>query len=340
MPDAYAPLAARLGYGDSPTFRRVLQVLMDATQATIAVRLPGDPAQIGTEAGCSAAQVEAATEDMYQRGILFPTSKGWFFTRDVMQLHDATQSDPRQDARYAGALFAAWNAFCEAEWYDVLAQKGGAQDRAYIRVIPHWSAIKDLPGVLPAESMPALLSKATTLAVVPCPCRRRVHACDRDADTCLQAEGAARYAIKRGTGRSLTYEQALVELDRIEQAGLVHQVGNVTWESTMPSVLCNCCADCCVAMKPYIAHDILPRTWAKSRFEATIDAQACTGCQICVDRCNFDAITMQTLPGSRRLKAVVSSENCYGCGACVTGCDEEAASMRLVRPVEHIPAGR
>jgi len=121
-PDAYTTLAERLKYGRSPAFRGVLEVLMDPQQAELAASLPAAPAELAPKLGVSEARVAEMTEDLYQRGILFPTSKGWFFSRDVMQLHDSTQGDPRYDAYYKGRLFKAWDRFCEEEWYDELSK--------------------------------------------------------------------------------------------------------------------------------------------------------------------------------------------------------------------------
>ncbi len=337
--DVYQQLAERLRHGRSAALRQVLEVLMPSPQADIAVRLPAPSAEIAAELGMAEEKVDRTIEDLYRRGVVFPTSKGWFFARDVMQLHDSTQSDPRFDNYYGSRLFKAWDAFCEQEWYDELATEGARRGRPGIRVVPHWGAIKDKPGVLPSENLPEMVKRASVMAIVPCPCRRQLKACDRDTVSCLQAEGAARYAIKRGTGRQLTYEETLVEIDRIEQEGLIHQLGNISFETTMPSILCNCCSDCCVALKPYVEHGVLDQTWAKSRWEAEVDGEVCDGCQICVDRCNFDAIDMVSAPPSKRLKAQVDPERCWGCGACVTGCPLHAIDMKVVRPAEHIPVG-
>jgi NAD-dependent dihydropyrimidine dehydrogenase PreA subunit len=337
--DAYTRLADKLGFKDSPYFRGVLEALMNPTQAELAATLPGDPAEIAPRLGVTTAEVEEMTEDMYQRGILFPTSKGWFFSRDVMQLHDSTQGDPRYDDFYGDRLFKAWDAFCDNEWYGVLAREGGKQSRPMIRVVPHWGSIKDKPGVLPSENIPEILKRATAIAVVPCPCRRQIQACTREVVTCMQAEGAARYAIKRGTGRELSYEEALQVVEEIEREGLIHQLGNISYETKMPSVLCNCCSDCCVALKPYIEHGVLEKTWAKSRWEAEVDPDLCDGCQECIDRCNYDAIDMVRSSAAKRLAALVDPERCWGCGACVTGCPQEAIDMKVVRPAEHIPVG-
>jgi MinD superfamily P-loop ATPase len=57
---------------------------------------------------------------------------------------------------------------------------------------------------------------------------------------------------------------------------------------------------------------------------ATIDAERCTACGICVDHCRFEAI------GSAARPAVVhevDAISCEGCGVCVDVCPEGAASL-------------
>ena len=97
-----------------------------------------------------------------------------------------------------------------------------------------------------------------------------------------------------------------------------------------------------MALPLQIAKAPFNKVWEKSRFIAIADEEACTGCQTCVDRCQFDAIEMIKPEGatkSKKLKAKVDPEACYGCGVCVLGCDTaRALSMKLVRPPDHIPA--
>ena len=78
--------------------------------------------------------------------------------------------------------------------------------------------------------------------------------------------------------------------------------------------------------------------WEKSRYQAHVNLDDCDGCQVCVDRCSFDAIEMVRAEGSKKYKAVINSDKCFGCGVCVVGCKPEAIKMKVIRPAEHIPA--
>jgi len=102
---------------------------------------------------------------------------------------------------------------------------------------------------------------------------------------------------------------------------------------------CNCCRDCCMIYVPMDMVGVsIGKVWGKSRYQAEVDQDDCTGCQDCVERCLFDAIDMVKPEGSKKLKAVIDPEKCWGCGVCVVGCEPKALSLTLVRPVEHIPA--
>ena len=108
--------------------------------------------------------------------------------------------------------------------------------------------------------------------------------------------------------------------------------------SAAVTLMCNCCSDCCVVFQA-LEHCDLPvdRGFARSRYEARVDQEACDGCQDCVDNCNFDAIEMVKAPGSKKLKAQVNAEACYGCGCCFMACENKAISLQCVRPVAHVP---
>lgn len=207
--DAYTRLAEKVRYGDSLEFRAILEVLMTPAQAELAAGLPQASSDLASRLGRSESEIDAMISDMYNRRIIFPTSKGYFFARDEMQLHDATQNDPRYDDFYGGRLFKAWNAFYEAKRYRSLAEEASRARRPGSRVVPHWAAIKGKQDVLPSESMPEILNRAWAIAVMPCPCRRQVQACDRELMACIQLNRSARYAIDRGIARELNYSQAL-----------------------------------------------------------------------------------------------------------------------------------
>jgi ferredoxin len=53
-------------------------------------------------------------------------------------------------------------------------------------------------------------------------------------------------------------------------------------------------------------------------------ADSCNGCGLCVDSCNFEAISMD----DDNQKVLVDEAKCMGCGVCEDICAVEAISMR------------
>ena len=112
-----------------------------------------------------------------------------------------------------------------------------------------------------------------------------------------------------------------------EEEGLVHVADN---RQVVGHVICNCCSDCCLNW------DVMkgPKKWvAPSRFEAVVDGDLCTGCETCLDRCFFDAISLNDED-----IAVIDSEKCLGCGVCTVTCPTEAITLKEVRPADFVPA--
>lgn len=70
----------------------------------------------------------------------------------------------------------------------------------------------------------------------------------------------------------------------------------------------------------------MPTAIASSGFLAVVDSDTCAGCGDCLERCQFEALT---LDGDLCL---VNVARCVGCGLCVTVCP--TGSLRLERRPE------
>ena len=69
---------------------------------------------------------------------------------------------------------------------------------------------------------------------------------------------------------------------------------------------------------------------ARFAFVNHVDESLCTGCGLCVERCSFEAISLQDW-------ACVDSARCVGCGVCVLACPQEALSLTRRPPQEIMP---
>ncbi len=335
MADSYTVLAGKLGYAGSERLKKVLRRLMDEEEAAIVASLPCSVSELAQKLGKSEENVNSKLKGLFEKGVIFMTSKGYQFARDILQLHDATATDVRMDRVWGRELLDLWEDFCEAEWYADWAKFVKALNTPVWRIIPARKAISEETKLLPSEDVQAILDKSTRFALAQCSCRRIVARCDSPLDVCLQLNRAAEYAINRGSGKELTRDGAMKIMDVAEEAGLVHSVYNT---SGIPNVICNCCADCCVFYYPLTKFSVLEKGVARSRFQAEVDKASCKGCQTCIERCPFEALEMVKVLGEKKLKAQVISEKCFGCGVCVVGCESAAMKLVAVRPPEHIPA--
>ncbi len=330
--DTYSILCERLGYPDSQNLRRVLQKLMSPDEARIAVELPLVPNEIALKLGMDEKTVKDMIYDMFQKGAVISTARGNFFPQSIHQIRNSSASNPKLDDVLMPELGDLWETFSQAEWYPALV-KMAEQGHPRARVIPALKALEGFTDLLPGEDMEAIVERAHTLAMAPCPCRRQSHRCDKMIDACLQFNKGADYTVTRGTGTPLTKEEAMEAVYAMEYDGLVHH----GYPGSHFTTICNCCGDCCQELYPLLQSGKTALALDKSRYEAEIVQAECNGCQDCLDRCWFDAIEMQKSPDSKKLKALVLPEKCFGCGLCVITCPTQAIKFQRVRPDMVIP---
>ena len=177
--------------------------------------------------------------------------------------------------------------------------------------------------VFPFEQASTLLEKAKSFAVAKCLCRVQKalvnEPCKYPIEVCLwfsPDEGA----FKDGPNtRVLTKEEALQILRESEEAGLIHSAINIREGH---DYICNCCTCCCGMMRG-IAQLGMENSLAKSDFYVKVDPEICTGCETCVERCQFG------VPSLVDNTSHVDQKRCVGCGQCVMSCPSGA--MTLVR---------
>ena len=137
----------------------------------------------------------------------------------------------------------------------------------------------------------------------------------------------ADYYVENKMARFIDQEEALAILDKAEEAGLVNQPANMV----NPGGMCNCCGDCCGVLRALNKFP-KPAEMVYNDYQASVDADLCTGCEICLDRCQVGAIDVDDE------LAQINLDRCIGCGLCVTTCPTEAMSLKL-KPEEnrHMP---
>jgi electron transport complex protein RnfB len=134
---------------------------------------------------------------------------------------------------------------------------------------------------------------------------------------CLMIAGAARAAMASGDGQELTREETLALLDLAERDGMVLQPSN----ARDPVFICFCCG-CCCGMLRAAKEFPRPAEYLHSNYHAAVDAERCSECGTCHERC-----PMQALHSGDGATAV-DLDRCIGCGVCVPTCPTEAVRLR------------
>ena len=179
--------------------------------------------------------------------------------------------------------------------------------------------------------MREIVESSDKLAVTNCTCHLIAGKCDHPIEVCLQVGRAAEYTLARGTGKEIDAAEAMEMLKRCEEDGLIHVTMN---NAHAGHFICNCCPDCCQTMPVLLEEGI--KLIAPSRYRVAIDAEACVACGACVERCPFEALTLDEGDGAGH--SVVDEEKCFGCGLCRVVCETGAIALYEARPPEHIPA--
>jgi H+/Na+-translocating ferredoxin:NAD+ oxidoreductase subunit B len=199
------------------------------------------------------------------------------------------------------------------------------------RVIPaHGSVEKET--IMPYEDILHQLDSCKTFLVYDCVCRKQQEligkkTCDFPLNVCM----AILEDDIPGMSNRISYDEAKALISRCEDDGLIHTVRNVV---NGVNYICNCCSCCCGILRGITEYGI-ENSIARSNYFAVVKEEMCTGCGVCKDRCQMDAIEVD-------FSAVIDLKKCIGCGLCVTTCPTEAMSMFLKGEKERppIPEGK
>jgi Na+-translocating ferredoxin:NAD+ oxidoreductase subunit B len=163
---------------------------------------------------------------------------------------------------------------------------------------------------------------AGPFVVLKCICRvsksMEGHSCARTSreETCLALNDMAAALIRRGLGRETSRQETLEILEMNQEDGLVLQPSN----TQKAEFVCSCCGCCCGVL---LLHKRLPfpnEIWS-TNYLACMASDNCTGCGVCVSRCQVNAIKLSAE------RAVVNMDRCIGCGVCVPTCPSGAIML-------------
>ncbi len=195
-----------------------------------------------------------------------------------------------------------------------------------MRTIPVQQSVRLQHHVSSYDDVVKLLDQAEApFVILECICRKK-HALQGEScrvtdrkETCMAIGDMARMALASELGREIPRDEAMAIIAHNQKDGLVLQPSN----TRKAEFICSCCGCCCGMLG---VQKRLPRPlefWS-SNFQAVMNNDLCSGCGICRQRCQVDAVTI-----SDRMKvATVALDRCIGCGICVAACPSEAITLK------------
>jgi Na+-translocating ferredoxin:NAD+ oxidoreductase subunit B len=330
MSDVYQNLARHLdnlpaGFPatDTGVEIRILKRLFTPKEAEIAASLsmmPEKVAAIAERLKMDEKELEPILKDMSLKGLIFRVGKaGQTF---YMNAQFAGGIWEYQLKRLDPDLIKDFN-----EYFPFILNKAWAGPKSkQMRIIPISESLSADIATMPYEEAEQIIKSQSRIVVAPCICRTENKmvgkSCDRPLETCLWFGATAYYYEGNGLGRNISQEEALEILVKGREAGLVLQPSN----SQKPTVLCMCCGCCCQILKN-LNKLAEPAKGVNSNFYAEVSVDECTGCGLCLDRCQMNAIAVDDI-------AQVKKERCIGCGLCVTSCAFEAMHLIQKAPAD------
>ncbi len=185
--------------------------------------------------------------------------------------------------------------------------------------------------VMPYENILELVKRVKVGQIWPCSCKSfRETDEGMPRDTCMLISEVASLddsVTKYPDTGFMPASEVLAKLKECEDIGLIHQIMCVSAPAGRKMyVLCNCDNRGCVPMYLKVKYGI-PMVKGSGFVCEQNELEKCTGCGICVKRCQLSAIKI--VDG----KPVYDENKCLGCGLCVTSCPAGIRKMKR-KPTE------
>ena len=324
---------------DIPEFYELAQELFTAEQAAVANAMPrgfNPTSTIAAEMGRSVEEVAPILEEMADKGLCSAAKKGEMtsytgppFVPGIFEYQFMRGTSTDRDKKLAKLIHNYKRAFNAARGPVV-------EPYPTMRVITVDRVIKAGNQIHTYDQVASYIDKYEPLAVSTCYCRHQaklmddVDYCGKPTEVCMMFGTGAQFVMDRGMGKKVSKEDALEILRQSEEAGLVHCSSN----RQEIDFLCNCCSCHCVILQQALSHP-KPGLAVSSGFRPVWDAEECTACETCIERCPIEALTM----GENEVPEV-DLDRCIGCGVCATGCPSEAIELEErpgipVPPIDH-----
>jgi ferredoxin len=301
---------------------RILRRLFTPEDAELAIHLtliPEESQVIAKRVGISRNDTKQRLEKMVEKGLIY-----CIYSEDGLPQYQAAQfavglwewQVNNLDPEFTKDMDEYWPTLFNLDTWEKTPQ---------LRTIPVNVSIEVPREVMSYEQAEELVLAHDKIGVAPCICRReqkmKGDGCDKPEETCLQFGKIADYYLRRSTSRLIDQQEALDILKQADEFGLVLQPSN----SKEAAFICCCCGCCCAVLRNIKRHP-KPASIVSTPFMLTTNPSTCTGCGICIDRCQMEALRLELE------KAVVNADRCIGCGLCVSTCPTN--SLALTRKQE------
>ena len=327
--DIYRDLQERLdlySVGFPPTSSgieiKVLKKLFSENDASVFLNLTHLlelPEAVAGRLGLSVAKTEEKLADMADRGLLFSKNKEQKTMYGCTPfVHGIFEFQTNRVDREFVELMEQYN----TEAFDQSMTKSAG---SFLRTIPVQESIETEHKVASYDDAAEIIKSKETIVVTDCICRKSSNlldqGCGKIVEACLMFDSMAEYYIRHDLGRQITVDEAIAMSKKGQKQGLVVQPAT----SRNPAGMCLCCGDCCGVLRAINSHP-KPAEIVSSNHYAVLDSSTCTGCKVCVKRCQTTALSMEESE-----IAVLNSDRCIGCGLCVTTCPGKSLSL-MVKP--------
>lgn len=325
MADVYKELQKRLNLysvgfpsTNSGIEMKILKKLFSEEDATIFLDLTHllePPEAVARKLGLSITEAKDKLADMAKRGLLFSrkdNNRTLYGTTPFV--HGIFEYQVNRMDKELAALMDQYN---KEAMEHCMAEYGGS----FLRTIPIQKSIEVENHVASYDDAVKFLKDRKTIAIANCICRATKNAidqgCDKLLETCFMFNTMAEFYIEHNLGRKITYEEAVAILTKGQEEGLVTQPAT----SRNPAGMCLCCGDCCGVLLGIKSHP-RPAEIVSSNYYVSLDNSNCIGCEVCIERCQMDALSM-----NENGLAEINSDRCIGCGLCVTTCPANSFTL-------------
>ena len=301
--------------------------LFTPEEAALAVKMPFGPTGLEDVAVAAGMEPEAARrmlEGMADKGLVFINSRAGKDRYNLMALLPGVfefqfmRGETRERDKKMARLFD--NFFKKVGKLTTSASLPRPQV-PFSRVIPIDRQVRAGIDVLPYEQIAEYIDQTDDITVSACYCRHHGELlgspCDKPKEVCFSFGPSAKFVAERGFGRPVSKQEARELMDLAEEAGLVHCSSNTT---KYIDFVCNCCECHCGILRAMKDRTSGVVAGAHSNYIIEADTDACIACEVCVERCPMDALSVEDT-------VIADLERCIGCGVCVSTCPTEALKL-------------